>query len=248
MAARGIPPDASEIELDNERLAAVARTNSSLLTSDHQAATAAVGLDDNYRLGFGDSLFYRVQFADAHLDRTNAQSFVVVGESGEVEIPSAGRFGASGKTCKQLAGEIEAALAGTNIAPSKMVVDVARFPGSIGGWVYVEGQVPTVGPVDFPANEVLTVSKAILRAGGFSVYSAKKSVRVTRTMPSGEKKVFIINVLNLLRGKGGPDMRLEPGDRIFVGARMFTQSELYEVLDPIGHVSLTKSPISRPSN
>jgi protein involved in polysaccharide export with SLBB domain len=217
-----MPPDTAR---DNEKLAVAALTNSSLLTSNHQAATAAVGLDDNYRLGFGDSLFYRVQFADASLDRTNAQSFLVVAASGEIEIPSAGRSGVSGKTCKQLAGEIEAALAGTNIAPSKMVVDVARFPGSNSGWVYVAGQVRTAGPVDFPANEVLTVSKAILRAGGVNDYSEKSRVRVTRTMPSGEKKVFVIDVFHLLNGKGGPDMRLEPGDRIFVGSALLTQSE-----------------------
>jgi len=195
-------------------------TNSSAPISNHQAAAAADGLDDSYILGFGDSLFYRVQFADDRLGGTNAQSCLIVEASGKVEIPVAGQFRASGRTCKQLAGEIEVALAGTNSAARKMVVDVTKFPRSIGGWVYVTGEVTKVGPIEFPVDEVLTASKAILRAGGFNERSDWKNVVITRTMPSGEKKVFRMIVDILLQGKGGPDMRLEPSDRIIVPARL----------------------------
>jgi len=85
------------------------------------------------------------------------------------------------------------------------------------------GAVRSPGPEDISSDEVLTVSKAILRAGGFTSYADEKNVKVTRSAgagPGGEK-TFVENVEQVLEnGKTGDDQPVLPGDLIFVPERM----------------------------
>jgi len=95
----------------------------------------------------------------------------------------------------------------------------ARNPGKI----YIIGPVRTPGPQEIPGNEVLTLSKAILRAGGFGDNADKRSVRVTRTStnPDGKDQVYTVNVGEILdKGKSDSDLPLESGDLIFVPERL----------------------------
>jgi len=94
----------------------------------------------------------------------------------------------------------------------------ARNPGKI----YIIGPVHTPGPQEIQGDEVLTLSKAILRAGGFSENADKSKVRVTRTSaaPDGKDKVYTVNVADILeKGKNETDLPLEGGDLIFVPER-----------------------------
>ncbi len=79
------------------------------------------------------------------------------------------------------------------------------------------------GPQEIPSDEVLTLSKAILRSGGFSDYADKQNVKITRKTGSAinEKQVFTRNVADILeKGKIELDIALEPGDMILISDRL----------------------------
>ena len=70
---------------------------------------------------------------------------------------------------------------------------------------------------------MLTLSKAILRAGGFSDFADKQKVKVTRKSRPGEPdQTFTVNVgLILEKGRNDLDLTLEPGDMVYVPERTF---------------------------
>jgi protein involved in polysaccharide export with SLBB domain len=85
------------------------------------------------------------------------------------------------------------------------------------GKVYVTGQVRNSGGFDIPAGETITVSRAILNAGGFSDFSDKKNVRLIRK--NGERTT--VNVQEVLeKGKLQSDLVVQAGDLIVVPERL----------------------------
>ncbi len=104
--------------------------------------------------------------------------------------------------------------------------DVALKPGDIVvvprlDKIYVLGQVERPGALDLPAQESLTVSKAITMAGGFGRFAKQGKVTLIRD----GAKIAEIDVKAVLRGdKGGQadsDPVLKPGDTVFVPESRF---------------------------
>ena len=89
------------------------------------------------------------------------------------------------------------------------------------GRVYLVGPVRIPGPQEIPSDEVLTLSKAILRAGGFADFADKTNVRVTRKQGNGVPDHIVIVNMSLVLDKGytGLDIPLETGDFIYVPER-----------------------------
>jgi polysaccharide biosynthesis/export protein len=84
--------------------------------------------------------------------------------------------------------------------------------------VYIIGQVGKPGAVNLPSQEVLTVSKAVSLAGGFSQYAKQGEVQL---MHSG-KRVQVVDVRAILTGDTKVlDPVLEPGDTVFVPESRF---------------------------
>jgi polysaccharide export outer membrane protein len=84
--------------------------------------------------------------------------------------------------------------------------------------VYIIGQVGKPGAVNLPSQEVLTVSKAVSLAGGFSQYAKQGEVQLMR---SG-KRVQVVDVRAILTGDTKvQDPVLEPGDTVFVPESRF---------------------------
>lgn len=84
--------------------------------------------------------------------------------------------------------------------------------------VYIIGQVGKPGAVNLPSQEVLTVSKAVSLAGGFSQYAKQSEVQL---MNSG-KRVQVVDVRAILTGDTKLlDPVLEPGDTVFVPESRF---------------------------
>jgi protein involved in polysaccharide export with SLBB domain len=74
------------------------------------------------------------------------------------------------------------------------------------------------GAVNLPSQEVLTVSKAVSLAGGFSQYAKQGEVQL---MHSG-KRVQVVDVRAILTGDAKvQDPVLEPGDTVFVPESRF---------------------------
>jgi polysaccharide export outer membrane protein len=82
------------------------------------------------------------------------------------------------------------------------------------------GEVAHQGTHELPSDEQLTVSRAILRAGGFSDFANKRKVKLIRK--SGNKATtMVIDVAQvMLKGRGDLDPTLQAGDVVLVPARL----------------------------
>jgi polysaccharide export outer membrane protein len=181
-----------------------------------QVAGAGVmaALDNQYRLGPGDQILYQV------IEDQDAPTNLTVTDSGDLEVPYYGLVHAGGKTCRQLAGEIKTPLEQKLYYRATVVIalEVANKVW-VAGKVYVTGQVRQPGGYEIRAGENLTVSKAILDAGGCSDFSDKKHVRLMRKTANGDQ-TFVVNVSDVWKGKLNEDLAVQPGDLVVVPASM----------------------------
>jgi polysaccharide export outer membrane protein len=140
-----------------------------------------------------------------------------------VEVPYIGRFPVAGKTAQEAASEIKQELEKKYYYTATVLISVdvrAKSRGSC----YVSGQVRNTGPVELPGDEPITVSKAVVRVGGFTEYADKRHVRVTRRETgSDQTKTVIVDLSKVIEeGKTDQDMVLEPGDSIFVPSKLLS--------------------------
>jgi|GEM_PF-1978545 len=174
-----------------------------------------VTLDDKHKLAIGDKLSFKIQ------EDEDDPRPMIVADNGEVEVPYIGRVRAENKTCKQLATEIKAALEKDYYYEATVSIAVDQM-AKTRGRVYLVGALRMPGPQEIPSDETLTLSKAILRCGGFADFADKKNVKITRkTGPNeADKQTFIVNVGQIYdNGKVETDLPLEPGDMILVPDR-----------------------------
>lgn len=168
-------------------------------------------LDDQRRLGNGDRVSFRV------VEDRKPPTQLVVADSGEMEVPLIGRVSASGRTCKQLAFEIKKLLDKDYFYNSTVIVGLDAVSQRSRGKVYIWGQVRNQGALEIPADEAFTVSRAILRAGGFADFANRKGVKLTRK--NGDTvTVDVVKVLE--KGQTDKDVALEPDDIISVPQRL----------------------------
>lgn len=174
-----------------------------------------VALDDRHHLGPGDKVTYRV------VEDQDEPRSITITDSGDLEVPYLGLVHAAGKTSLQLAGEIKKLLEQKLYYRATVIIaleftDRKRPTGK----VYVTGQVRNSGGYEIPAGETLTVSKAILNAGGFSDFSDKKNVHLIRQV-GAKKETLTINVQEIWdKGKLEADLVVQPNDLIVVPARL----------------------------
>ena len=173
-------------------------------------------LDDTQKLGIGDRVSYRV------IEDQEETKLLTITDVGDIDVPYIGLVPAVNKTCKQLAREIKAILEKEFYYRATVIIglDIINKKRTLGK-VYVVGQVRLNGPQEIPDDETYTVSKAILKAGGFSEFADKKKVRLVRAKNPNEKKTLIINVSDIWeKGKTENDVVVEPDDLIYVPARL----------------------------
>lgn len=171
-------------------------------------------LDNHQKLGPGDRIMFQV-IEDQDPPRT-----LTVTDSGDLEVPYYGLVHAANKTCQELAGEIKKTLEQKLYYRATVILalEVANKTG-VTGKVYVTGQVRQPGGFEIPTKENMTVSKAILAAGGFSDFSDKKHVRLIRKTTEGEK-IIVVNVVSVWDGNIDKDAAVQAGDTVVVPARM----------------------------
>ncbi|MFN2507828.1 MAG: polysaccharide biosynthesis/export family protein [Chthoniobacterales bacterium] len=169
-------------------------------------------LDDKKRLGPNDYVSFRVVE-----DRDEESQHLRVNDNGELEVPYAGLIPAAGRTCKQLAYAVKSALEKEYYYNATVIIAVDRVSEKSRGKVYVIGSVRGPGPQEIPADESYTVSKAVIRAGGFSDFADKRKVKVTRKN-GGD---FVVDLKNVIeRGRSDEDLVLEPDDQIYVPQKL----------------------------
>ncbi|MGA9452515.1 MAG: polysaccharide biosynthesis/export family protein [Verrucomicrobiia bacterium] len=173
-------------------------------------------LDDTYRLAIGDRISFRIEE-----DEDDPKELTVM-DSGDLEVPYIGRYPAVGKTCKELARALKVELEKEYYYQATVIIAVDLMTKSR-GIVYLVGAVRVPGPQDIPSDEVFTVSKAVLRAGGFTDFADKRDVKITRkgSTPGAADQSFTVNVGEILeKGKIGSDLTLQAGDLIYIPERL----------------------------
>jgi polysaccharide export outer membrane protein len=169
-------------------------------------------LDDKKRLGSNDYVSFRVVE-----DRDEESQHLRVNDNGELEVPYVGLVPAKGRTCHELAYAIKAALEKEYYYHATVILAIERVSEKSRGRIYVYGSVKGQGPQEIPADESYTVSKAIIRAGGFGDFANKRKVKVTRK--NGQD--FTIDLKRVIEeGRTDEDMVLQPDDQIYVPQRL----------------------------
>jgi protein involved in polysaccharide export with SLBB domain len=181
-------------------------------TSTVMRTNSMAVLDDKKRLGSNDSVSFRVVE-----DRDNESQHLRVNDNGELEVPYIGLVPASGRTCKELAHSVKSLLEREYYYHATVIIAVDRVSEKSRGKVYVYGSVKGQGPQEIPADETYTVSKAIIRAGGFGDFADKKKIKLTRK--NGES--VVINLKRVIEeGHTDEDVTVGPDDQIYVPQRL----------------------------
>jgi protein involved in polysaccharide export with SLBB domain len=171
-------------------------------------------LDSTTQINIGDHLSFRI------VEDEDQPVSLVVNDAGQVEIPYLGKLQAAMRTPKELAFDAKRALESGLYKTATVLISLDRRTTESPGVIYLTGEVNRQGPLDIPPNERLTVSTAILRAGGFSEFANKRKVRVIRKAGKSEK-IYVVDVKEILdKARGDLDMQVTAGDKILVPARM----------------------------
>jgi polysaccharide export outer membrane protein len=91
--------------------------------------------------------------------------------------------------------------------------------------VTITGQVRNQNRYSMPPESAMSVSDLVSMAGGFTDSAKGTEVRITRVYPDGSKKVFVVDVESLMKGKDkakaeDSEFLLEPNDLVFVPERI----------------------------
>ena len=150
-----------------------------------------------------------------------------VGVTGDINAPHIGLVKAAGRTCRELAFAMKQQLERSLYNTATVIVAIDQIPETRGmsGTKYGEkeldvvtvfGQVARQGKYELPDNEDMTISQAILLAGGFAQFANTKKVKLVRKTPTGNKTI-LVNVDQVMRrGNLDRDIYLRRGDVIIV--------------------------------
>lgn len=157
-------------------------------------------------------------------DRKDAvQNKVAV--TGEVNVPYIGLVKAAGRSCRELAYSIKRDLEKSYFINATVLIAIDVIPPEdervMRGMEELEsytmfGFVMKQGKYDLPKHEDLTISQAILRAGGFAQFADVKHVKIVRSTKQGDKRIMV-NVDDIMRkGLLQNDIFLRRNDVIIV--------------------------------
>ena len=205
------------------------------LVDDNGSVAAVINsmdkLDDTRRLQIGDHIAFRVVE-----DRSPLKTLRII-DSGEVQVPYIGLVTAKDLTCKQVAYIVKAELEKEYFNEATVIVALDSswrmrghganpnnpYPGfgpeGMGSHVVIFGQVQRQGRMPIPDDGSVTISTAILQAGGFARFGNQKRVRIYRKIPGNDKerRVIIVDVSAIMkRGHLHKDIPLKADDVIIV--------------------------------
>lgn len=148
---------------------------------------------------------------------------LVVPPSGVIDFPGAGRIAVAGLTVEEVAEKVRTPLERDFFKKAEVAVTIetvpAAAPGAV-GIVYVLGNVNRPGPLQLPVNEVFTVMKVILGAGGFAQFANGAKVKLIRYDATGKKFETTVNVERIMKtGAFEDDLPVQNGDYILVGEK-----------------------------
>ena len=145
---------------------------------------------------------------------------VQVRPDGRITTPLIADMPAVGKTPKQLADDMKAAL--TKYIENPLVsVIVNNFSGTFSQQVRIVGA--TEKPASIPYRANMTLLDAMISVGGLSEYAAGNRARLVRfNKEAGKQQEYQVRIGDLLkRGDSKANVMLAPGDVIIIPESMF---------------------------
>lgn len=143
-----------------------------------------------------------------------------VNANGEILLPLVGAVKCEGLTVIELQDKIREAYKAYFIEPQVTVGFVyAENAGMKSPWgsVLMMGEIVRPGPVNMPSTRDLTVTRAVMLAGGATALADKRKVRVTRRNQDGSVKRFIVDIEKIGKeGRSDLDIALKPGDVVWI--------------------------------
>jgi protein involved in polysaccharide export with SLBB domain len=143
----------------------------------------------------------------------------VVTATGELDVPPLGRVKVSGRTAAEAAGEIKQMLEKDYYYHATVHLSIDRIsPMAVrAGSISLSGEVRVGGPLELISGEPLTLTNAILRAGGIGEWGNPEKVQLTRQRKDGSVETIVCNYPKIIKsGDAKIDPVLQDGDRIFV--------------------------------
>lgn len=176
-------------------------------------------LDNSRTLGIGDFVIFRI------VEDHNAPSVLRIQDSGDILVPHITLVKAAGKTCKELAFAIKKELEKSYYKIATVIIALdhtaPKGPGGVSSgptpeFFTIFGQVQKQGKYELPSDEDVSISQAILRAGGFAQFANTKEVKVVRRTPQGNKTA-IVNLESIMtKGALDYDIFIRNNDVIIV--------------------------------
>jgi polysaccharide biosynthesis/export protein len=153
------------------------------------------------------------------------QKRLVISSEGQIDLPLLRKLEVSGLTIDILTRVLRSRYSEFFIEPY-VVVAFSRTGDeeviSPWGYVTVVGCVNQPRRIAIPPSRDLTVSKAILEAGGLAPSAQDKSIRITRRRQNGQTEQISMNLRAVLAGhENAQDIGLQSGDVVFVPESLF---------------------------
>jgi len=167
-------------------------------------------LDNQHKLATGDRIYYQVK------EDQDAPRVLMVDEKGAIEVPYYGKEQVAGKTLREMAELVKKDLDkdlyyNATVLAAPYTADRSRQQ------VWVMGSVGHAGPINIPADDVLTLWNALWMAGGLTPQADATRVQIMRPDTTGgnNSTKMEVDVQKIyLTGKG--DVVMQPGDFVIV--------------------------------
>lgn len=142
---------------------------------------------------------------------------------GRINLPLLGEVTVGGLTVVEAQAVIQNSYkAGRYLRNPQVTVNVEEYAPRE---VSIQGQIRSPGRYTLPIESTFTVVELVTKAGGISDIGKGSAVSVTRVLPDGSKKIFVIDVDNVIKGKKDQKnddntLLLQPGDVVYVPERL----------------------------
>ena len=166
-------------------------------------------VDPDKKLSPGDQVTFEiVEDRDGGLPR-------VVTATGDLDVPPVGRVHVAGRTTGEAAADLKRRLEADYYYKATVKLSIDRVSPTMvrSGTIYIYGEVRQVGQMELVAGEKLSLSEAIMKAGGFGPWAEDEKVELTRK--SGERTINNVKKI-ITKGLRDDDPILQDGDRIFI--------------------------------
>ncbi len=142
---------------------------------------------------------------------------------GKINLPLIGEINLGGLTVVQAQEAIQGAYKeGRYLRAPQVTVSVEDYAARE---VSIQGQIRNPGRYALPIESTFTVVELVTKAGGITDIGKGTTVSITRVFPDGTKKVFVVDVENVIKGKKGNKIEdntllLQAGDIVYIPERL----------------------------